>query len=197
MRSLICICFSAVFCGLCEGQPLKYKNELVFDYSVPQSCLNKKSFVKCHESRISASILSGSLGVVQTTGVFKLTGKSGKLGGQAWIQINDYFWIGGESVTDLEFDFNHEIFLSLDFQYGKYHFYPYLAFLVKDEHFAAFGGKVYISESVSFGAEYRFDEEEEHMFSMSLGMAIKPGTIDLLKERFFPIEEGERIAGVQ
>ena len=51
------------------AQPLKTPDELVFELHHAQSCFFKQD--TCNALRMSASVLSGSVGPVQATGVFK------------------------------------------------------------------------------------------------------------------------------
>lgn len=165
------------------AQPLKYKDELVFELHSGQECLNK-SFFKCTNKKLSASILSGSVGDFQINGVFKLSGIKGKLGGQIWLMLNDFLWVGGESITDLHLDADHEVFVSLDILKKDWHFYPYIAFHMASETFSALGVKIYFKETSSLGFEGKLTKKKSFEFMFSLGFAIKDGQVEKVKNLF-------------
>ena len=137
---------------------------------------------KCGDVKASASIFSSAGERVQFTGVYKLTGEQGKIGGQIWYKANNNFWIGAESVANFKGDGDHELMIAGDFVWENLNIVPYLAFYIKTEHIGGLGVKTYNEEqTLSFGLEYKVQGPtfKGHDFFTYFGLAFNPA--DILK----------------
>ena len=168
-----------------EAQPMLNPHELVLEYHLPKDCLkSKEKFFNCSNTKASLSLMSGNLGSVQTTLLAKLSGDKGKVGGQMWMKINNYFWIGTELVSNLSLDADYEVFGALELNYGGYSFFPYGAFHLKSEHFASGGLSMYLTEdkSLKLGAEYKHGDNPEVV--VLIGASIPKKAFNELKVNF-------------
>lgn len=134
------------------AQPLLNKQEFVLEYTLKNDISKPK---------ISASIFSSSLGKIQTVGVYKLSGKHGQLGGQVWVQANEYVWLGMESVSNIELDLDHELFIAGQFSYKKITLLPFMSVQLSTESLGTVGAIVYLSKLIKVGGEMKFHKESK------------------------------------
>ena len=135
---------------------MKAPDEIAFSMHGLKNCVAKAN-IDCHQLKLKASVLTGSLADnIQLVGVFKLSGKQGKLGGKAWFKAAKYAWFGWETTADFAADIDHKFLISLDFTQGAFNFLPYGSFYIKTEDVGALGLKIYFDHVIGFGGEYRF-----------------------------------------
>ena len=150
------------FCHKAEAQPLKVENEFVIEAHHIENCFKGK----CNDVRLAVSIFSQSIGNGNLAVVYKMEGEKGHLGSQLSFYLNDYFWLAGETVGNLEFDLQHEVLLGVDFKYGTFTFLPYFGFYPKSHHWGGAGIKSYIKDVFAFGIEYRIHGESYEEYDL-------------------------------
>ena len=173
MKKLLFLLF---FVFAAEGQPFKSSSELIIDLS---TCFTDD----CKATKFTASVATTKFKKLEITSVLKLSGDKGKLGGQALFYINDYVWIGGETVTDLNLNMAHEVMLGNKFEFGWLTIMPYAGMLVEDEQLGMVGIKTYISSYLSLGLQYNLNQNNHHLV-VTAGTAIHEDLFESIQGLF-------------
>ena len=170
-------CFLVVCCSFqsAYGAPLLNATEFVLESNAPNHCFLK--VLNCSKRKISASLQFQNTGRLKTTGVFKLSGEDSKLGGQVWFQANENFWLGLETLSDLDFDLEGELYVAGVFEVKKITLIPFVAISMKNETLGGLGGFVYFNKSIKIGLEYRVPSDlvGENHWVTSLGFRTDTG----------------------
>ena len=170
-----------------HAQPFKSASEILFNFTNVQECFNGD----CSKARVTAAVAKTAFSSIHLSGVFKLSEDSGKLGAQALLYINDHIWIAGESVTNFSWEHEHEVLVGADIAIDLISLMPYIGFYTDDNSLAAFGLKVYYSDSVSIGVEYHLDpaNPENNYVTAMIGASIIKGLFKPLQDLFGGINE--------
>jgi len=146
MKTLLVI-FSFLFSVCAVAQPLLYPHEFNLEFY---------DFKDDFKFKVNSSIVSSHItDSFQMSMIYKLKKDSnGQLGGQAWIKLNSFFWIGVEGSTNLNFsEVGSEIFLATEVSFSDaYKCFFYGSVLLDEEIAELVGLKCYLS-SISVGVQ--------------------------------------------
>ncbi len=170
-----------------SAQPLKNAEELVFEYKGIHTNCSYKKLKKCFEkTKVSASIISGSIGKLQGSVVFKLSGMKSTLGGQAWYMLNKMknhsIWIGGELNSDSQLKIGKEAFFSYEYTKGFHSFLPFFSLILDKEHIGSYGVKYHFLKLFSLGLESYRLQNKKWTYSLMFGVPLNQDAFsDILK----------------
>ena len=176
-----------------HSQPLLYSNELVLSLEADGDCVARPKNCNTDKTALTASLISGKLGELQVSAIAKLSGDKGKLGGQAWFKAGKTLWLGGQSVADLEWDFDHALYVAGEFSFASFHFYPFLILELSSESVGGAGLKVYLGEHTSVELEWKTAHDYTHnVVVLSLGFAINQNALERVFE-LLKIDKEEKV----
>ena len=171
--------------GLSFSQPLLHTNELVLSVETPMNCVTEPSSCSTDQTALTTQLISGTVGDVQASAVAKLSGKEGKLGGQAWFKVNKNTWLGGSSVTNLHFEMEHALYVALQGQFGAYEVFPFIIAELRDEALGGAGIKIYTPQLITLELEWKTSAKYmTNTIIFSAGFVISPKILDKIKTQF-------------
>ena len=158
-----------------NSQPLLNNTEFILESHAPKRCWAK--ILHCSDRRVVASIKTSNTGNFQFTGVYKLSKGDSKLGGQVWFKANDYFWLGVETVGDLDFNIDGELFIAFQKKYKtskiNLNFIYFAEISLDNESVGGVGSIVYFSDIFKVGLEYKIGINEiQSQFITLLGFQL-------------------------
>ena len=178
------IAFSAV---KAYTQPTLSPHELNIEYITSMSCFSEMK-AECGKSKLTASILSGTLmDRLQTTMIYKLSGDKGKLGGQSWLKINKFIWLGWETTSDLMLELDHELFAAVQLPHDDFTFITFGSMHLQQETLGSIGVILYYQKLIKLGFEVKYQEDlESPLLGILAGFQLSAKDF---KEFFNPKEE--------